>query len=420
MKIVKILLLLLIFNLLKIGKSFSQDYPYDITQYNFVNYNQNKLIFSNDSTKFEKIFQKIDSMINYGKGNLNVVQLGASHTQADIFSGRMRYRLQTFHPGMIGSRGFIFPYKMTKSNNPSNYSISYTGFWTTCRNIEWKRACQLGLAGISATTYDANATLSIKMNPSNVVKYDFNIVKIITRPYSEEFYDIVPEVNCGGYTVKRIDSLGLTEFKFEKYLKSVSFHLEKTIDTQKEFTLYGISLENDNPSGVTYSAIGVNGASIKSWLACEHFASQLKLLNPDWIVVFLGVNDGNTSNFSQENFYSNYVMLLDRIKNNCPNVNFTFIVPNDFYLFRKRPNPAVAKEEEAIKQLTTKYNASMWSLYDMMGGFGSSLTWVNKGLMAGDKVHLTATGYNFSADMFFNAFLRAYDNYLEKKLKKNQ
>ncbi len=419
MKFVKLILALTFFYFIKITSAISQDYPYDITNYNFVNYDKNKLIFSNDPTNFEKIFEKIYAMISNGNQRLNVVQLGASHTQADIFSGRMRYRLQSLHPGMVGSRGFIFPYKMTKSNNPSNYSISYTGFWSTCRNIEWKRACQLGLAGISATTYDANATLTIKMNPNNPISYDFNIIKIITKPYSPDMYDIVPDTKCGGYTVKRIDSLGLTEFKFDKYLKSAAFHLEKSKENQKEFTLYGISLENDNPSGITYSAIGVNGASIKSWLACEFFAGQLKLLQPDWIVVFLGVNDGNTTNFSQETFYNNYVQLLDRIKFHCPNVNFTFVVPNDFYLYRKRPNPAVAKEEDAIKQLVNKYKATMWSLYDMMGGFGSSLTWVNKGLMAYDKVHMTASGYTFSADMFFNAFLEAYDDYVEKKIRKN-
>ena len=57
----------------------------------------------------------------------------------------------------------------------------------------------------------------------------------------------------------------------------------------------------------------------------------------------------------------------------------------------------------------------MFSIYDIMGGYGSSLTWVKNGLMAYDKVHMTATGYTFCADMFFNAFLQSYSNYLDAK-----
>jgi hypothetical protein len=53
-----------------------------------------------------------------------------------------------------------------------------------------------------------------------------------------------------------------------------------------------------------------------------------------------------------------------------------------------------------------------------MGGLGMSRVWVEKGLMAYDKVHMTATGYTFCADMFFNAFLKTFDNYLQNKIAK--
>ena len=146
----------------------AQDYPYDITQYPFVRYDLNKIHFSKDSSGFTPIYQKMDSLIMYGKGKLTVVQLGASHTQADIFSNQMRYRLQTFHPGLVGARGFVFPFRMTKSNNPSNYSVEYSGFWTTCRNIEYKKNDILGLGGVSATTLTPNATLKVVLNPQNL------------------------------------------------------------------------------------------------------------------------------------------------------------------------------------------------------------------------------------------------------------
>ncbi|MBR2887794.1 MAG: hypothetical protein IKB95_06175, partial [Bacteroidales bacterium] len=48
----------------------AQDYPYDVTQYPFVRYDLNKIHFSKDSTGFNRIYQKLDTLIKFGKGKL--------------------------------------------------------------------------------------------------------------------------------------------------------------------------------------------------------------------------------------------------------------------------------------------------------------------------------------------------------------
>lgn len=391
----------------------AQDYPYDVTQYPFVRYDLNKIHFSKDSTGFNRIYQKLDTLIKFGKGKLTVVQLGASHTQADVFSNQVRYRLQTFHPGLVGARGFVFPYRMTKSNNPSNYSVEYSGFWTTCRNIEYKKNDILGLGGVSATTLTPNATLKVVMNPKNPIRYDCNRVLVFTEPASSSLFDIVPDACMGSYTVSRDFENGIIDFQFDRYSVDPSFHLAKTDSTQNHFTFYGMSLENDNP-GITYHAIGINGARIPSWTRCSYFSRQLTALNPDLVVIYLGVNDGNTTHFTQDGYYSSYVSLLEDIRSHNPNVQFILIVPNDYFLLRRHPNPNVQLEQNAIMQLVNRYNCAMFSIYDVMGGLGSCLTWMRYGLIASDKVHFTVAGYTFTGNLFFNAFLRTYDNYLEK------
>ncbi len=394
---------------------FAQDYPYDVVQYPFVDYSKARMIFAGDSSKFCRLYAKLDSMIMLGQSQMTVVQIGASHTQADIFSNQVRYRLQKFHPGLVGARGFVFPYKMCKSNNPSNYVIKYSGTWTACRNVEWKRACELGISGASATTHDSTASFIISMNPRNPISYDFNVLKVFTAPMGG-MYDIEPLADMGPYQ-KHVDlERGCITFTFRKYNTVASLRLRKTDDSQSSFTLYGFSLENDNP-GITYHAIGINGASLRSWNACQHFSHQLKCLNPDWVVIFLGVNDGNSANFDPQFFYSGYDQFLQGIQRECPDVVFTLIVPNDYYLLRRRPNPAVALEQEQMLRLSKKYGASVFSIYDVMGGLGMSDVWVRNGLMAYDKIHMTGAGYNFSANLFFNAFLRSYDYYLQNKVK---
>ncbi len=410
-------LLLTLALLISVSVSISaQEYPYDVAQYNFVDYSKVRLIFGKDSSGFSRLYEKLDSMILLGKGNINVVQIGGSHTQADVFSNQMRYRLQTLHPGLVGSRGIVFPYKMCKSNNPTNYTVKYSGAWTTCRNVEWKRSCELGISGASATTSDSTASIIVGMNPKNPIKYDFNKVDVFTAPHAG-MYDIEPVPEMGPYRVSRNDSLGCTTFTFRKYQDVASFRLRKTDSSQTYFTLYGISLLNDNP-GITYHALGINGASLVSWNGCEHFARQLRLLSPDWVVGFFGVNDGNSATFNPETFYSRYDQFMQNVLRECPNVVFTLIVPNDYYLLRRRPNPAVALEQEQMVRLANKYGASVFSIYDIMGGLGSCNTWVKNGLMQPDRIHMTGTGYNFTANLFFNAFLKTYDNYLQNKPRK--
>ena len=106
--------------------SQSPEYPYDIPQYDFINYNLNKIIFPGDSTIFMNFMANYSGLIRNGEGQLSIVHIGGSHLQADIYSHRIRERFQTFIQGNNGGRGLIFPYSVARTNNPSNYKVSYT------------------------------------------------------------------------------------------------------------------------------------------------------------------------------------------------------------------------------------------------------------------------------------------------------
>lgn len=393
-----------------------QEFPHDYKYYNFVDYSKNKIIFGKDSSRFEKLFTKLDSLIKYGQSSLKILQLGASHTQADIFSGRLRYRLQDFHPGINGSRGYVFPYKLAKSNNPSSYQINCSGFWSTCRNVEYKRACSLGLSGVSAITYDENATMNIKLTPKYSVSHDFNLIRILSLPNIKNF-DVKIDDMDENYQVIKDEVNGFIDIKLKNYRKEFTMYFVKGDSLQDQFCFCGAFLYNDN-AGITLDAIGINGASITSWLSCTHFESQLKYNNYDWVLIFLGVNDGYTYNFKPEYFQENYEKLIRLITRTNPNVAITMIMPNDCYLYRKRPNPSMVSENEIMHKLVDKYNISMWSLFEIMQGLGGSTLWVQNMLMASDRIHLTGQGYIFSADLLFSAFVHAWENHLNAS--KNQ
>lgn len=393
--------------------SFSQvyEYPYEIPQYNFIHYDKNTIEFPGDSSQFEQFFSKYDSINFLGEGKINIVHLGGSHIQADIYTHRLRHRLQTFLPGANGGRGLIFPYRIARTNNPGNYRVQFTGEWDYCKNTQRKKQCTLGLMGIAGYTQDSSATIKIAINPDSTAFYDFNKIRIYTSLDNNSY---IPVVNQDDILSKHFDyKNGIVEFNLKKYVDTLYFSLEKTDSIQNNFTLYGFELLNDNP-GVVYNAVGVNGASLPSFLRCQLFEDHLSIVNPDLVVISIGTNDGNTRYFNRDNYKSNYDSLINNIKNACPETAILLTVPNDSYLYRKYINKNTAEIEKVILELAKEYNCGVWDFYKIMGGLNSIFVWQREGLARYDKIHFNHRGYMLKGDLLFNAILKSYDNHLEK------
>ena len=400
---------------INIFASYTQQdyYPYEIKKYSFIRYDLNRFIFFNDSSAFEKMFDKYDSLIVYGEGKLNVVHIGGSHIQADVYSHKMRQRMQTFYPGLEGARGFIFPYRLAHTNNPSNFKVSYTGAWNYCKNTQQTRDCTLGLSGYSATTYDPVSSIQITLNTDSIIHYDFNRVKIFHN-HDRTSYEIQFEDSSIVRKVNACDYPGCTEYELSRYLDELKLRIVRTDSMQDHFTFYGIAFENDDP-GVVYNSIGVNGAKLGSYLRCELLIDHLAALEPDFVIVSLGTNDGYTRKLNTQLYRDEYAELLKRIKIAAPHAAVLMTVPNDSYLYRRYINRNTEKMRDIILRLAEENNCGVWDFYAVMGGLNSSYAWHLNGLMNRDKIHFNRRGYLFKGDLFFNAFLKAYDNHLNYK-----
>lgn len=378
-------------------------------QYPFIKYDKNKFLYPGDSTAFSQLYSKFDSLLIFGKGKITIVQIGASHTQADIFTARLRQQFQNLYPGLNAGRGYVFPYNLIKTNSPYSYKAYHTGKWNVCRNVEYKN-CLLGVTGIRATTYDTNATITIKLRNSTAEKNTFNYVKILHSDDSLCFLpDLIPDTLISKKIVNRQE--GYTEFYLKKSVSKLTLKVKKTDNQQNFFTLYGIFLEKTEP-GIVFHPIGINGASTSSYDKCQLFTQQLRIINPDWIIIALGTNDGYTSAFNETIFEENYRTLIKLIKAAKPNVAITMVVPNDDYYRRRYPNPNTAKEMKIMLKIAKEENCSIWNMYEIMGGYNSSVLWLKYGLMQYDKIHFTKPGYEHLADLFFTAFVDSYGKFM--------
>lgn len=386
------------------------DYPYATETYPFIQYDLNKLIIPGDSSDFQRLFQRVDDLLFKGTGQINVFHIGGSHIQADMWSDRLRQRLQTFYPGTRGSRGLLFPYRMARTNNPYNYKAVWTGSWSRTRCIERSPELTLGLTGIAVATRDTLTSLRLYFRGDNYPQYAFNRIRIY-HDVDPSSFAIRLKNDSVNYRIQAEPQNGCSVLYLDRHLTEMEVEFYRSDSGQTHFTLRGVGLESEDP-GFIYHAIGVNGAATTSYLRCDLFEQHLRPLKPDLVVFSIGINDANGPRFSSSAYEKNYDALVQRVKAANPDAAILFTTNNDSYYQRRYPNKNAEQVREAMLRLAEKHGGAVWDLYGVMGGLGSIKKWQARGLANKDKIHLLKPGYQLVGDLMFNALMGAYDDHL--------
>lgn len=409
------ILFILFFLFITIQFSFGQSNPHFITPYPFVNYDSNTVQFFENDLTFSNFYTKFDSLISTGEGKINIMQFGGSHIQADIWSHQVR---KNFHNklNLNGGRGFIFPFKLAKTNNPHYYNITYTGEWNGYRNAIGKHQSTWGVSGITATTTDSVSSFHLEFRGDDTPLYDFNTIKVFHDTDSSSYcLELVSDTSLSSIHVNT--ELGYTEFKFNKYHEKLAFRIYKTDSLQTHFNLYGLSLEN-NDNGIVYHSIGVNGASTSSYLRNQLLVPQLKTINPDLVIFCIGINDAFEPGFCAKCFENNYDSLVSRIKQANPTCEFLFVTNTDSYYKKRYLNKRAFEVQAVMQNLAKKHRAGYWDLFTIMGGLGSIKTWERNGLAQKDRVHFKTSGYELMGDLMFSALMKEYARFITIKNQK--
>ncbi|HPF52578.1 MAG TPA: GDSL-type esterase/lipase family protein, partial [Draconibacterium sp.] len=341
-------------------------YLYHLNPYNFIRYDLNSMHYPGNKDAFDRLDNKLEHLMTTGEGRINIVHIGGSHIQAGSFTGQMRTRFQQLTGGMNAGWGFMFPYRISRTNSPFGYYIRYNGSWQSFRNVESRKRGTLGVGGISVTTSSPRAELTILLEKENTLDYSFNKFRIYYANRQKN-YDV--EIDTGLVkTVEKTDDY--IDFSLNRRVDSLQINLVKQAGKAGSFTLYGITTETA-PNGIMYHAIGVNGAHVPAYLRCQLFTEQLADLKPDLVILGIGINDAYTRRFSQERFESNYDQLITEIRQAAPGAAIIFTTNNDSYLYRRYVNKNGEKVRESMFRMAQKYNAGVWDMFEVMGGLNS-------------------------------------------------
>lgn len=185
--------------------------------------------------------------------------------------------------------------------------------------------------------------------------------------------------------------------------------------------IYGIELADN--SGVIVDNIALRGSSgtIFTQTDFKHSTKMYTDLNPGLFILQFG---GNVMPYIKDqtaidNYGRWFASQIKRLKQSCPNAAVIVIGPSDMSTKDKDKYvtyeylPAVV---EALKQAALSTGSGYWDMYQAMGGHNSMPGWVNAKpeLAAPDYVHFTTRGSALISNMFYNAFMLEYNNYLKK------
>jgi lysophospholipase L1-like esterase len=378
-------------------------------QYPFIETQENDLkIYGNKV--WNQFFKKLDNQYSNGEDKINILHFGGSHIQADIWSNRMRTNFQHSSPYCNSGRGFIFPFRLIKSNGSPVIISSHTGRWKGYRNSVNHHHGPFGLMGARAELLDTLSNINIwHKNPLS--NYDsFNSIDVFFTDSSNNFeIKIIVDSNI------KIDykrDKGHIKFKLSRLVDSLTIQIYRKKDIPSNFSFFGLLLDNEN-NGISYHSIGVNGASVKSYLRCIDFEQQLSLIQPDLVIFSIGINDAYEEDFSKESFYNNYDTLIQKIKSINPNTAILLTTNNDSYYMRKYPNKRALEVREKMLQLAQNKDLALWDMFQVMGGLNSIKDWQKNKLAKNDLIHLTYDGYNLIGDLLFEAFMKSFINYIE-------
>lgn len=376
-------------------------------QYDFIKSDCNQFqFFSPESPNWMHLFEDIQQMVLKKDRKLNFYHIGGSHIQADIYTHDFRTFLQTNWPGLNGDRGLVFPFGLAKTNNPSNYHFSSPNIWKSYRSVtNHPEDLDYGITGAAIKCADSVITINFK-HMRSMVKPPFNKLRIYHN--TGQFpYDL----NFGSQELLVIETihheeLGYSDISFTDYIDSLDLQFIKNISEAFNLEIFGFELMNELP-GITYNAIGINGAGLYTYLGNDHFLRDLKIHPPDLFVFSVGTNDAYSSyaSFKPSVYKANLEALMKMILSVNPKCALLLTVPNDNQ-FHNAPNKNTERQREVIIQLAQQYQVPVWDFYGIMGELGSSLVWKKNGLMQSDYVHFTSTGYHLKGTLLINAFTK--------------
>ena len=172
----------------------------------------------------------------------------------------------------------------------------------------------------------------------------------------------------------------------------------------------------DKAAGVTYEALGINGAEATLLLKWDDamLATYLQRRNPGMIVLSYGTNEASDPLWHHESYRDAFAKVILRLRTAAPAATILVLGPGDRWIQSRGRWQLVAGIDDVVAQQQSvchELGCVYWDARERMGGAGTMREWQIAGLAQGDRVHFTGTGYRRLASVLFADLMQLFEAY---------
>ena len=349
-------------------------------------------------------------------GSLRILQIGDSHTAADLFTGEIRKELQARYGD--GGAGYVDVGQPHPGVRSAVLKTSVSEGWTYNALQKSGDASRFYLSGFDAETSRSGERL-VFTSP-RPIPYDVIEIEFVASPGSGSVdisLDDLPPIHRSLVSAKRdriVERL-LPEGSGPRQISRLSI----TTAENKPVIVSSVSVVNTT-YGVSYSNVGYPGATIDivNKFDPRLFGHELQRINPQIVVLAFGTNEGFNDNLDLAAYRERYLNVIGMIRKNLPMARIVIIGPADgnrvsgsrraetgdtYEASCPWPTPPKLRGVRNVqRQIAEEESIPFWDWAGIMAPKCGAHAWftANPRLMAADHVHFTAEGYKTSGRAF--------------------
>ena len=347
-----------------------------------------------------------------------ILQIGDSHTAADLFTGEVRDKLQE----KFGAGGLFLPPGIPKAGVQSaEITIKADDAWAYKAMASTDEPNHFWLSGYTALASQPGAKVSfIAKSQQKFDAIDVSFLKTNGGGQADILLDgnVVDHVSLDGHPgdplIRRLLPQGGQVGSFKT--------LDVVTTSGGPVELSGVFVDQ-RQSGVSYLSVGFPGAqaTVLKRMAPENLADDMSRIDPDMVVLAFGTNEGFNDNLDIDAYKASLTSIVATLKTGNPDMKIVFIGPppgarkndscTDVHNACGTPPvagscwaqpPKLSQVRDAERDVAQAVGALFWDWSSVLppacaleqGHLG------DPAIFGPDRVHMTGKGYRDSADAF--------------------